>query len=219
MTDIAIKMSSGMSGLNSKFGLLPFFDEIIDREVSIFARKNWRAYFQDSKEDFEMEIYIICLNEAEALEQICFKSMTNLPKKIQDLTLEDKDYYKYVGASFITQTRTFLKNQVNDWWEQKNGKLWEEFKDKNGSILKPVFYTLIEKALQNDFTIPQELLDLYNLRHLNISTAATRVTAKHGISRQALNWRRKMWCYRILTWLDNPIVGINYDENNDYRNI
>ena len=195
----------------SRFGLLPFFEAIAWRELNVFAKKNWQVYYYDDQEGFLMEVYILCLENADDLENLCLKAIKGVPEDMKHIIPEDvtdlnnTPQYAYIAKSFQKMFKTFLRNHTMRWWDKNNSEKWQELRYKNNSFKPNVINALIKQAEELNFPIPQELKDEYMLRHLRKTDAISRVTHKHNLKRQTLAWRRRMWAYRFLTFLEKPI--------------
>lgn len=187
----------------SKFGLIEFFDQILDQELSIFALKYWSSWLKESKEDFESELYIICLEEVEALEKMTIKSVSNLKPELKLKGFDDADVQAVIAKSFRTQVKTFLRLQLIGRQEKENRLKFMDLKNPNKMIKDSVFFDLVEA--RKGLGVPPELLDFYNLRFLKRGQAIKKICEKHNISREVFNWRRQNWCYMQLNYMEKEL--------------
>jgi len=217
------------NGYRSKFGLLDFFDKILDQEITFYAARNWKTWWKDSNEDFQSDLYVLCLEEIDAIEKMAFKSTTNLSAELLAKGIESQDVQAVVSQSFRKQLKTFFRLRIIRRTEEQNRVKFMDLKNNNKMIKDEVFRALIVSAKFEN--IPPELLDFYNLSYLSRIQAIKRICEKHNITRDTFNWRRQTWCYTQLNILERDYTNhenldvaeyLTYtpeENNNDYLTV
>lgn len=194
----------------TRYGLLPFFDEITYQEHSIFARKYYKTYYQPTREDFEQELYIILLENAEELEELCTKAIKYvekekphlLPENIKELNTTNPEY-AYIAKIYRIMLKTFLRNKTMRWWEKRNIEKWQDLKNKSNAFYPWVVTMLLKQAQQEGFTIPEIIQPLTKLTHIPQAEAIKQIAKEQNINRKKINWTLRLWCINYLTYQEN----------------